>query len=53
MPLILAIRRQKLLVFCEFKASFVYRTEFQDNQGYAKRNPLLKVKPGLEKWLSG
>jgi hypothetical protein len=44
MSLIPALRRQRLLDLCVFKASLAYRVEFQDNQGYTKRNLVLEKK---------
>ena len=44
MSLIPALRRQRQLDLCEFKASLAYRVEFQDNQGYTKRNLVLEKK---------
>jgi hypothetical protein len=40
MPLIPALRRQRQVDFCEFKAILVYRSKFQDSQGYTEKTGL-------------
>ena len=43
MPLIPALRRQRQVDLCEFKASLVYKGEFQDKQGYNEKFCLVKT----------
>ena len=53
MSLISALRRQRWVGLYEFKASLVYRREFQAKQSYTVRLCLQKEKKGPVKWLDG
>lgn len=37
MPLIPVFRKKRLVDICEFEASLVYKSEFQDNQEYTEK----------------
>lgn len=48
MPLISAFKGGRGRWICEFKVSFIYRAEFQDNQGYTGKCCLEQTNKQME-----